>query len=239
MANAILKALDDPIASAASHPAFQVVSPTAPAPAPVKKGGLKLGAIGAAPKKAGGKSYAVVANVDPAIVSRLLKAKALIKRLDDGKGGGLIPSITDHLMETIRPAIHQFASGNQEDSISVIVRGNAGKEALVTMSKRYKNAPAPEDGDIGRIVGPEFAEHFTIGTTLKIDLEKVSEEQRQTLVDAIVAAAETLGCVTAIEAKEIVVPVPGFHARRRLILTPDQNAALDARVPLVCSIRAR
>jgi hypothetical protein len=213
--------------------AFTVLPP--PAAAPAKKPGLNLGGITAKKATASGKTYAVATGVDPEQLSALLEAKALEKKLKEST----IPALEADLYAVIKPQLHQCANGSAEDSISILAHGTGTDSALFTMSKRYKAAPAPEDGELGPIVGDAFAAHFTIGTTLKIDLEKIPEEQRQPLCDAIIAAAAELGVTEAIEAKQNVVPLPGFHQRRRFLFTPEQNAELDARLPLVCSVRAR
>ena len=64
------------------------------------------------------------------------------------------------------------------------------------------------------------------------NMEKIAEEKQQPLVDAIIAAAQQLEIPDGIEYTECVQPRAGFHQARTTLLTPEENIALDAHIPI-------
>jgi hypothetical protein len=140
------------------------------------------------------------------------------------------------LKQQISPAIksdyfRQFAGATAPDSTLIAHVGDK-RVRLVFSENRYSSLCA-DDRAIIATIGPELAgQFFSQATELKLDLDKVPEEKQQPLIEAVLAAAQKLGITDGISAKQYIKPRPGFHAARTRLLTPEQNAQIDAALPM-------
>lgn len=68
---------------------------------------------------------------------------------------------------------------------------------------------------------------------LAIDLDKAAEDKQDAFASGVIALAQSMGCMEAVSAKQCIQPRAGFHEARTTLLTPAQNLALDALMPVV------
>ena len=87
-------------------------------------------------------------------------------------------------------------------------------------------------GRIGRLF---FRQAFE----LKVNGDLIPVDHAQELLDEVVALFKRYNCEQALEAKSCVKPTKEFHAARHLILTPEENLALDQVCPIVSGVKTK
>ena len=207
----------------AAAPQFHVVPKPEAAP-PVKKGGLNLGGL---IKKGSDKKTAEkprIANPSVDLVETLAEFAKLKPQLTALEG--TVKGLSARAGQLAKPEWFKYWQG-RGDAGSTMVVDVGGSDVQIIFKNAYS-----KKGDPAALDALGLSEHFTTATTLKIEMEKIPEEKRQDLVEAILAAAAELGIVDGISATEAVVPKPGVHASRHVLFTPEQNIAIDNIVPI-------
>ena len=74
---------------------------------------------------------------------------------------------------------------------------------------------------------------------MKIKGDKLPADQTPELLDRLQNLFAEFGATDALEVKEGVKPVETFHAQRHLLLTPEQNMALEQVVPIIAMIKTK
>lgn len=74
--------------------------------------------------------------------------------------------------------------------------------------------------------------HFRQATVLKLDLDKCPEDKQEDFANGVIALAQKLGASDAVSASQCIQPKAGFHESRTSLLTPEQNVAIDALLPI-------
>ena len=135
-------------------------------------------------------------------------------------------------------APHYFAvnHGRHEVPSSVSVNSPKG-EVLVTFQNRYSQLP--DESGLLPVLGGDTARYFRQSFELKIKGDKLPADQTQELLDRLQNLFAEFGATDALEVKEGVKPVETFHAQRHLLLTPEQNMALEQVVPIIAMIKTK
>jgi len=136
----------------------------------------------------------------------------------------------------VAPAYFQINHGKHEVPSSVAVNSPQG-EVLVNFSNRYKSLP--DESPILPILGERTEEFFRQAFELKVNGDLIPVDHAQALLDEVVALFKRYNCEQAIEAKSCVKPTKEFHAARHLVLTPEQNLALDQVCAIVSSVKTK
>lgn len=212
-----------PAAKAANRqqPVFRVVG-NDEAAAPRSK--LNLGGLRKSTERTGKAKHPIVQVGAEAmeLLEQFVEFAPKYKELDQlvGSRGSVKGQLAPHIKETY---FRRFAGGTPDSTMLCDVHGNLVK--LVT-----KNRYSTKCTDLGAL--DEAGDHFRTAVLIKIDMEKIAEEKQQRLVDAIIAAAQQLEIPDGIEYTECVQPKAGFHEARTTLLTPEENIALDAHIPI-------
>lgn len=73
---------------------------------------------------------------------------------------------------------------------------------------------------------------FRQATILKLDLDKCPEDKQEDFAQGVLALAKSLGASDCVSASQCIQPKAGFHEARTSLLTPAQNVAIDALLPI-------
>ena len=206
------------------QPQFHVVGKTEPATG-VKK--LSLGGlVKTAEKKSASSPALTLSEESRALLEQFVAIAPKFKELEKQMKG---------LKAQIAPAIKgdYFAqlAGTSLDgsSMSAVV----SDENVKLVFKNSYSTLCADDAPLVGVLGAELvARHFRQVTKLTLDLDKVAEEKQEAFVNAVINAAQELGITDGISAKQCIQPRAGFHAARTSLLTPEQNVAVDAIIPL-------
>lgn len=135
-------------------------------------------------------------------------------------------------------APHYFAvnHGRHEVPSSVAVNSPKG-EVLVTFQNRYSQLP--DESALLPILGDACGTHFRQSFELKIKGDKLPSDKTQELLDRLQNLFAEFGATDALEVREGVKPVETFHAQRHLLLSPEQNLALEQVVPIIAMIKTK
>ena len=129
------------------------------------------------------------------------------------------------------PAYYQLNQGKHEIPSSIAVKHAEG-EVLITYQNRYK--AMPDEAAVEALLGPDLtARYFRQSFELKVDGDLLPERTAQDLLDRLMALFEEFQCPAALESKACVKPVKEFHTARHIVLTPEQNLALNELCPLI------
>src|SRR5580698_3734239 len=145
---------------------------------------------------------------------------------------------TDKAELKMLTAPHYFAvnHGRHEVPSSVSVPSPKG-EVLVTFANRYSQLP--DETGLLPVLGEHTGEWFRQSFELKIKGDKLPEDKTQELLDRLQNLFAEFGATDALEVKEGVKPVETFHAQRHLLLSPEQNVALEQVVPIIAMIKTK
>ena len=211
-----------PDAKAANRqqPVFRVVGKDEPP----QRGKLNLGGLRKSTEKTGKAKHPIVQVGAEAmqLLEQFMEHAPKFKDLDRlvGSKGSIKVQLAPHIKETY---FTRFHGGTPDSTMLCDVHGTMVK--LITKD-RY-STKCTNLGALG-----EAGEHFRSAVLIKIDMEKIAEAKQQPLVDAIIAAAQQLEIPDGIEYTECVQPKAGFHEARTMLLTPEENIALDAHIPI-------
>ena len=136
----------------------------------------------------------------------------------------------------VAPEYFRVNRGKHEVPSSVAVNSPQG-EVLINFQNRYKSLP--DESPILPILGDRTEEFFRQAFELKVNGDMIPVDHAQELLDEVVALFKRYNCEQALEAKSCVKPTKEFHAARHLILTPEQNLAVDQVCPIVSGVKTK
>jgi len=134
------------------------------------------------------------------------------------------------------PFYFENAHGKQDVASSVAVSSPEG-EVLVTFQNRYKSLP--DENSVLPVLGDNVGAYFRQSFELKIEGDKLPLDSADELLAKLQALFAEHNATDALSVKECVKPVPDFHAKRHLVLTVEQNLALDEAYPIVAMIKTK
>ena len=213
----------------------ELAAPTQPL-TPVKSGIRKVSLGGIAAKKDDSKKTVYPVFPDPNGMAGALAATIIeqTEQLDALEG-----SLTTNKLELkfmVAPEYFRVNRGKHEVPSSVAVNSPQG-EVLVNFQNRYK--PLPNESPVLPFLGDRTEEFFRQAFELKVNGDLIPVDHAQELLDEVVALFKRYNCEQALEAKSCVKPTKEFHAARHLILTPEENLALDQVCPIVSGVKTK
>ena len=232
--------IEPPAAPAASlvSPASPNPAPQASAPAQNASGGSPLRKVSfgkiATKKDETKTAYPVMPDTDgkaAEIAARILERTEQFEALK-----GALETDKAELKFMVAPHYFAVNHGRHEVPSSVSVNSPKG-EVLVTFQNRYSQLP--DESALLPILGGQCGTHFRQSFELKIKGDKLPADQTQELLDRLQNLFAEFGATDALEVKEGIKPVETFHAQRHLLLTPEQNMALEQVVPIVAMIKTK
>lgn len=131
----------------------------------------------------------------------------------------------------IRALYFETFKGVQPESSTMLVEVGGQTIKLITKNV-YVKSLTDEAGLIAAIGQERTSQFFRQATVLSIDLEKVPEDKQEAFANGVLALAEQLGATGAVTAKQCIQPNPGFHESRTHRLSPAENLAIDAILPV-------
>jgi hypothetical protein len=136
----------------------------------------------------------------------------------------------------VTPFYFTNSHGKADVASSVSVQSAAG-EVLVTFQNRYKQLP--DERSLVPILGEHVASYFKQSFELKIDGDKLPADGADDLLAKLQALFAEYNAADALSVKECVKPQSDFHAKRHLLLTTEQNMAIDEACPIVAMIKTK
>jgi len=130
----------------------------------------------------------------------------------------------------------QLHHGKHEVPSSLGVPTPVG-EVLVTFQNRY--ASLQSESILIPILGDHTSSYFRQSFKVEIDGDKLPTASSQELVNALQDLFTRHNALDALKVTESIKPVPEFHAARHLILTPQQNLALNDLCPIVAMVKTK
>ena len=90
------------------------------------------------------------------------------------------------------------------------------------------------DENLRRLLGDEIVDkYFHWKTTYKVDYDKIQEDKQEAFAAGVEELRVKLGVSSeAVTATQFVEPNAGFHDSRTVLLTAEQNKALDQEMPI-------
>ena len=108
---------------------------------------------------------------------------------------------------------------------------------LVTFTSRY--TALADESALVPVLGARVGEFFKQCFTIKVDSDKLP----QTAVDPIVEGLQELfarhNALEALSVTDGIKPVADFHQKRHLLLTPEQNLAVEQACPMIASVKTK
>lgn len=209
-------------------PQFTVVGKDAPPP---KAGGLNFGGLAkTAEKKTKGTTHPalVLAGEGLELLGQYAEHAPKFKELEKlvGSKGSIKAQLRPHLVE----AYFRYYAGRAIDD----ARCNTATAKDVPVKLTFKDQYSRMCTNLQQllIAVPAVAEHVHVVNKLTIEFDKIPAEKQQPLVDALIEAAQKLEITEGISAGDCVQPKPGFHAQRCILLSPEENIALDQILPI-------
>ncbi len=213
-------------AAASFQPDFRVVGKDEPAPAAgVRK--LNLGGlVKTAEKKSSSHPALTLSEESRALLEQFVEIAPQFKELEKK-----VKSLKTQIAPSIKADYFAQLEGSSLDGSSMSAQ--IGAQPVKLVFKDSYSTLCNDDAPLVAAIGAELvARHFRQVTKLTLDLDKIAEEKQEKFIGAILAAAEKLGISDGISAKQCIQPRAGFHAARTSVLTPEQNVAVDAIIPL-------
>ncbi|MEY2411062.1 MAG: hypothetical protein QOF48_3732 [Verrucomicrobiota bacterium] len=136
----------------------------------------------------------------------------------------------------VTPFYFTNSHGKADVASSVSVK-SAGGEVLVTFQNRYKQLP--DERPLVPLLGEHVASYFKQSFELKIDGDKLPIDGADELLAKLQALFAEYNATDALSVKECVKPQSDFHAKRHLLLTAEQNMAIDEACPIVAMIKTK
>jgi hypothetical protein len=172
-----------------------------------------------------------------AVVDRIIERTAQLDALT-----GALETDKAELKSMALPHYFSVNHGRHEVPSSIAchgtaVAGRAPAEVLVNFQNRY--TMLPDESALLPILGDNLDNYFRQSFLLKINGDKLPEENTQKLMDELQALFAKYGATDAIEVKEGVKPVAEFHAARHIGLSVEQNLALDAVCPIIAMVKTK
>jgi len=130
----------------------------------------------------------------------------------------------------------QLHHGKHEVPSSLGVPTPVG-EVLVTFQNRY--ASLQSESILIPILGDHTSRYFRQSFKVEIDGDKLPTASSQELVNALQDLFTRHNALDALKVTESIKPVPEFHSVRHLILTPQQNLALNDLCPIVAMVKTK
>ena len=109
-------------------------------------------------------------------------------------------------------------------------------EVLVTFQNRY--AGLESENVVLPILGEQTSRYFRQSFKVEIDGDKLPAATQE-LVNGLQDLFARHNALDALKVTDSVKPVPEFHAARHLILTPQQNLALNELCPIVAMVKTK
>jgi hypothetical protein len=203
---------------------------TEPSSGPVKK--LSFGGI--AKKKADTKTAYPVFPDNPQIrelAQRIIERQQQFDALE-----GALKTDKAEMKCLVTPFYFTHNRGKVEVPSSVAVQSDTG-EVLVLFQNRYSklDSEAPMLGVLGERTGNYFRQAFN----LTIDGDKLPTDRAQELLNDLAELFAKYSASDALQVAESVKPVPDFHSRRHLELTPEENVAVEQVCPIVAQVKTK
>lgn len=145
----------------------------------------------------------------------------------------------------------QFAFSRREAPGTVKAFADNGATVSLSMQNRYygidstsedSNGNAVENprvSSLKKVMGPRFDDCMESEVSVTIDINKFAPEERQEVIDQLVAIAQMYDAGEAIAATEKVRPKDSFHLDRTEKFTEAENHEIDKHLPMVCMLRAK
>jgi hypothetical protein len=186
---------------------------------------IDLGAIAAAPSTAASKHPIVTPDGD---MAALLEQFGIINpqftRLENQS-----KTLSKQLAAPIRGLYYRTFAGVAPSSSTMLAV--AGGQTIKLITKNAYSKQCASEAMIIEAIGADLtAKHFRQATVLKLDLDKMPEDKQESFATAVVKLAQEHGVMNAVSAAQCIQPAPGFHEARTILLTPEQNIALDAAI---------
>lgn len=110
--------------------------------------------------------------------------------------------------------------------------GNA-REIKLVVKDQYSQS-LTDDAQLRTAIGDELVDqHFHWRTKYSVDYDLIPEAQQEAFAVGVEELRVRLGVpAEAVTAKQFIEPNAGFHESRTVLLTPEQNNALDALLPV-------
>lgn len=156
---------------------------------------------------------------------------------------GALKTDKEELRFMVAPHYFKVNQGRAEvpSSVAVRVASADGRtllhEVLVTFQNRYPQLP--DESGVAPILGEHVDQFFAQAFEIKIKGDKLPADHAQELINEIQTLFARFNCGDALELKEGVKPASDFHAKRHLLLTPEQNLALEEVCPIVAVIKTK
>lgn len=141
------------------------------------------------------------------------------------------------LNELVAEAWLEFNEGKSETVSSFEVPCPKGHSVLVSITSRYKEVAAEEVEDLIEELG--IAAHFEEKMIIKLDSRKIPEAALSPFLNELKALCDKHGATEAVDVKQVVVPVAGFHEERHKLMSKELNDLVHQAIPAVASVRAR
>ena len=217
-------------------------APAAPAPAKKPAGKLNLGGISKAAANKETATYPVAELTDEQreMVSELLTQNAQAKALE-----GSIELLKAEVNGLAMPQWFRHAQGQITPPSSIVLPGLGTDQAMLVVAGetggRYKAVDADAVREkLAALLGEDDTDQsFDQTATLKIDIDKVQEDLRQTIVDEVVEVFTRHNALHAISAKQALVMKPIVRKARFQSFPLATNLAINALLPLIPSFKRR
>jgi hypothetical protein len=131
-----------------------------------------------------------------------------------------------------RPLFFEYFAGVVPES-STMLANVGGRDVKLIVKDRYSQM-LTDDKRLRAAIGDEVVDKwFHWRTKYGIDYDKIAEDKQEAFAAGVEELRVKLGIAAdAITAKQFVEPNAGFHESRTITLTPEQNKALDALLPV-------
>ena len=167
------------------------------------------------------------------VVDRIIERTAQLDALT-----GALETDKAELKSMALPHYFTVNHGRHEVPSSISCHGTVpDHEVLVCFQNRY--SLLPDESALVPILGGDLDNYFRQSFSLKINGDKLPEENTQKLMDELQALFAKYGATEAIEVKEGVKPVAEFHAARHIGLSVEKNLALDAVCPIIAMVKIK
>ncbi len=140
------------------------------------------------------------------------------------------------LRSVTMPLYFRRFSGRAEVQSSMAVPSTEG-EVLVSFTSKYKQPTTLEA--LTALLGDKAEKYLKSSFTLKIDSEKIPQDQQQDVVNALVSILATFGCADALTAAPAIAPTKEFHTARHTEFTVEQNMAIENIMPMTVAVKTK
>ena len=143
------------------------------------------------------------------------------------------------LGELVTPFYFEHWHGQADPASSIRVAGK-NKAVLVTFTARLKKLKELNELDsVKPLLKGKESEFFTAGWELTIDGDEIPPQVAPQLVAELAALFAKYQCAKALKKEKSVRVASVFHNQRHRLLTPEENIAFNAIIPIVASIKTK